>query len=142
MKPRLVTKAEAKEWMECEACGERAPKRPWPDGWVQCSTSRHLIADYKREPNMTASWCPKHRRGYESPSATKISWAQLLRELRSTRETLRKSIPASALASKAASEVLPPEDAITQEGNGPLRKTDAQGPHIRFSARRTGLVPM
>lgn len=41
-----------------------------------------------------------------------------------------QNIPASALASQATSEVLLPEDAITQEGNGPLRKTDAQGPHL------------
>lgn len=39
-------------------------------------------------------------------------------------------VPASALATKAASEVSPPVDAITQEGNRPLRKTDAQGRHL------------
>lgn len=41
-----------------------------------------------------------------------------------------QAIPASALAAKVASEVLLPADAITQEGNGPLRKTDAQGPQF------------
>jgi hypothetical protein len=59
LKPRLISRKDARLIMVCDECGIAVPSRPWPEGWSGCGMSNLLIPIEGNTP-LRAYWCPKH----------------------------------------------------------------------------------
>lgn len=122
---RLVTREEARNWMECDHCGLRVPAKPWPRDWTGCGISRRRVLRDAKQASTPAYWCPEHQDQISDTPNLKE------RDLRAIRDRL------VAEESVGASAATPVESELKPE-----MEPEPEQPTIRWSARREGLVPM